>query len=103
MKSNLKQVADNAIQMNFEERTQLLRLPGYFGDLFDGTLGDWYTDPINLEVNPSYKPFNSKYYPVSRNNKDAFHKELKRLVTTVVLTTAQQSQYGTPIFIIPNK
>ena len=48
--------------MNAEEITQLLRLIKYIEDLFDGTLGDWGTDPIGLELNKRYKPFNSKYY-----------------------------------------
>ena len=38
-KADLKQVADNATQLNAEERTQLLRLLKDFEDLFDGTLG----------------------------------------------------------------
>ena len=46
--AGLKQVAANATQLNAEERTQLLRLLEYFEDLYDGTLGDWDTDPINL-------------------------------------------------------
>ena len=61
-KAELKQVANNANHMNAEERTQLLRLIKYLEDLFDGTLGDWGTDPIGLELNKRYKPFNSKYY-----------------------------------------
>ena len=32
--------------------------------MFDGTLGDWDTDPVDLELNPVSKPFHNKYYPV---------------------------------------
>ena len=39
---------------------------------------------------------------VNRINKETFHKELKGLVKIWVLTLLQ-SQYGTPIFIIPKK
>ena len=39
MKAELNQVADNATQLNDEERTQLLSLLEDFEDLFDGTLG----------------------------------------------------------------
>ena len=38
-KSDLKQVVDKATQLNAEEITQLLRLLGYFKNLFDGTFG----------------------------------------------------------------
>ena len=40
VKADLKQVDNNATQMNTEERTQILRLIKYFGELFDDTLGD---------------------------------------------------------------
>ena len=71
--------------------------------MFDGTLGDWDTDPVDLDLKPGSKPFNSKYYPFPRINKENFRKELRQLVGIGVLTPEQQSQYGTPIFIIPNK
>ena len=40
---------------------------------------------------------------VPRINKEKFRKDLKRLVEIGVLTPVQQSQYGTPVFIIPKK
>ena len=45
--------------MNADKGTQLLRLLEYFKDLSDGTLGDWDTVPVNLELNPCSKQFNS--------------------------------------------
>ena len=62
--------------MNAEERTQRLRLLKYFDDLFDGTLGDWDTEPVNMEIKPGSKPFNSKYYPVPRIKRRPFAKSL---------------------------
>ena len=57
-KANLKKVADNTTHLKAEERTRLLRLLECFEGLFDGTLGYWYTYPVNLELNPDCKPFN---------------------------------------------
>ena len=71
--------------------------------MFDGTIGDWNTDPVNLELKPDSKLFNFKYYPLLRINKKTFFKEIKRLVKIGVLTLVQKSQYGTPVFIIPKK
>ena len=68
----------------------------------DGTLGDWATEPVDLEINPDSKPFNSRHYPFPRI-KESFRKELKRLVEIVVLTPVQHNPYGTPVFIIPKK
>ena len=103
VKLDLKQVANNVTHLNAEERTLLLSLLEDFEDLFNGTLGDWATEPVDLELKPGSKPFNSRYYPVPRINKEFFCKEPKRLVEIGVITRVQQSQYGTSIFIIPKK
>ena len=79
-KLDLKQVADNATQLNAEERTLLLSLLKDFKYLFGVTLGDWATEYVDLEIKPGSKPFNSRYYPVPRINKEIFRKEIKRLV-----------------------
>ena len=68
---DLEQVV-NASQLNDKERTLLLSLIEDFEDLFDGTLGKWSTDPVDLELKPYSKPFNSRYYPVPRINKETF-------------------------------
>ena len=102
-KAYLEQVASSANQMKNEERTQILRLLKQFEDLFDGNLGDWYTEPFDLELKPYSEPFNCKYYMVTIINKVTFHKELQRLEKIGVLTLVQQYQYGTPIFVIPKK
>ena len=65
VKSELEQVAATTSHMNAKERNQILRLIKDFGDFFGGTIGEWYTDPVGLELNPNYKQFNSKYYPVT--------------------------------------
>ena len=46
-KANLEQVV-NDNHMNTEERNFLLSLLEDFEDLFDGTLGDWATEPVDL-------------------------------------------------------
>ena len=78
--SDLKHVADNITQMNSEERTQLLRILKDCKDLFDCTIGDWYTDPLDLGLNPYYKLFNCKCYPVPRITKEKILKEIKLLL-----------------------
>ena len=49
------------------------------------------------------KPVNTRWYPVPRINKETFKKELDRLVKIGVLERVQESQWGTPVFIIPKK
>ena len=102
-KADLKEVVANAHQLNNEEKGQLLTLLRDFEDIFDGTLGYWDTGPVNIELKPNATPYNGRYSPVPKINKETFRKELMRLVEIGVLTPAQQSEYGTPVFIIPNK
>ena len=47
-KAELKQVADNATQLNYEEIDQLISLIEDLEELFDGTLGDWAIEPVDL-------------------------------------------------------
>ena len=75
--ADLKQVDYNKNQMNAEERTILLSFIEDFEDfedLFDGTLGDWATEPTDLDLKPYSKQFNGRYYPVPRINKIFFRK-----------------------------
>ena len=60
--------------------------------MFDGTLGYWATEPVDLELKTGSKLFNSRYYTVPRINKETFRKDLKQLAGIGVLTTVQQSQ-----------
>ena len=71
---------------------KLLILLTKFDDLFGGTLLKWYTNPVNLEVKPGYKPFNDRCYPVPKIDKEAFGKELQRLVDIDVLTPVHKLQ-----------
>ena len=70
----LEQVAVNSVHLNYYERTKLLGLIKSFYDLFDGTLGERYTEPADLGLKSEYKPFNCKHYPVPRINRQTFCK-----------------------------
>jgi len=49
-KADLKQVCDNATHLSILERTRLHALLTKYEFLFDGTLGAWNTEPVNLEL-----------------------------------------------------
>ena len=102
-KANLEEIVDNAHQLDATQKSQLLDLLVDFEDLFDGTLGHWKTEPVDIELKPDAKPYSGRYYPVPRINKETFKKELLRLVEIGVLERVEQSEYGTPVFIIPKK
>jgi hypothetical protein len=85
-KADLEQVAANAEDLDENQQKKLLSLLKDFEDLFDGTLGKWDTDPIDIETKPDHKPSSARYYPVPKINKATFKKELLRLVEIGVLT-----------------
>ena len=51
-KADLEQVSLNSTDMNTEQRTKLLGLFKDSGDLFDGPIVDWDTNPVKLGLNP---------------------------------------------------
>ena len=55
-KADLEKVVANPSQLNYEERILLLSVLEDFWDFFDGTLGDWATEPVDLKLNPDSKP-----------------------------------------------
>ena len=69
VKAEFKQTVNNDSQLNAEERTLLIRFIEDFKESFDGTLDEWATEPVNLDLTPDSKPFNSIYYPVPIINK----------------------------------
>ena len=102
-KSDLNQVDNKITELNSEERTQLLSILEDSKDLLNGTLGYWTTEPVDLDLKPGFKPLYSRYYTLPIINKETLFKELRRLVEIGAITPVQQSQYGTPVFIIPKK
>ena len=57
-KAELEQLAANTTHMNAEEKNQILGIIKDFEDLFDGTLVEWDTESVELDLKTDYKPFN---------------------------------------------
>ncbi|GFH55792.1 hypothetical protein CTEN210_12268 [Chaetoceros tenuissimus] len=102
-KANLEEVVASATSLNREQKRKLLKTLKKFESLFDGTLGRWKTDPVKIQLKEGAKAVNSRWYPVPKINKETFKKELERLVKIGVLEVVHESEWGTPVFIIPKK
>ena len=71
----------------------LLKLLQKYKELFDGTLGQWNTEPVHIELCEDTKPVSSRYYPVPKIQNDSFHKELYRLLVNIgVLRSSEKGQ-----------
>ena len=83
------------------ERHALLQLLKKFKDLFDGTLCTCNTTPVDLELKDDAKPVCLQPYPVPKVPKTMFKKEVKRIVSFLVLEEANNSEWGAPSFAQP--
>ena len=102
-KANLRVVADGAKHLTQVEREKLYKLLIRYKEIFDGSLGAWKTDDVDFEMKEGAKPHSQRYYPVPHLYKQTFKKELDRLEKLGVLEKVQQSEWGSPTFIIPKK
>ena len=79
--------------LNTDEKQKLHRLLAKFSHLFDGTLGNWKTDPVELELkNKDEKPYHSKPYPVPHSQEQQLKDKVQRLVEFGVLRKVNRSE-----------
>ena len=95
-KANLCQVMAKATHLSDSEHSKLYNLLLQYKDLFDGTLGKWKTEPVELELKDDAKPYNQRYYLMPHICKNTFKKELDRLEELGVLEKVQESEWGLP-------
>ena len=99
--ADLKKIVDECTHLTTEEQRQLLMLLKKYEDLFDGSLGTWKTDPIQLELkDPNVKPYHAKPYPVPYSQEKRLKEEIKRLCEYGVLRKINNSEWACPMFTI---
>ena len=103
-KANLLQVVhENFEHLTVSQWNRLLRLLLEFEELFDGTLGDWKTEPVKFQVKPGTTPYHGRAFPIPHIHLETLKKEVARLVKLGVLVKQPFSQWGAPNFIISKK
>jgi hypothetical protein len=74
------------------EQKQLLKLLQKYEDLFDGSLGTWKTEPIQLELkDPNVKPYHAKPYSAPHSPEQRLKDEIRRLCEYGVLSKISHS------------
>ena len=101
--ADLRQVSLKATHLNTQQRESLYQLLIKYKDIFDGSLGEWRTEPVDFELKEGAEPHSQRHYPIPHVHKETFKKELKRLIKLGVLERVQESEWGSPTFIIPKK
>jgi hypothetical protein len=103
-KADLQSVVDtNCPHLSLPDQNKLLELLTKYEDLFDGTLGDWNTEPVSFELKEGAKPYHGRAYPVPHAHKETLTKELTRLCELGVLEWQPESEWASPSFIVPKK
>jgi hypothetical protein len=98
-----KVVRQQSGHLKQSEQDALLKLLRNYEYLFDGTLGTWKTEPVDLKIKKDSTPAYSRPFPVPRSQEETLQKEVKRLVKLGVLRKINRSEWGSPSFIIPKK
>ena len=99
--ADLTKIVEECKHLEKTEQKQLLKLLQKFEDLFDGSLGTWKTEPIELELkDPKVKPYHAKPYPVPYSQEKRLKEEIKRLCEYGVLRKINNSEWACPMFTI---
>ena len=85
------------------QRTLLVALLKRNENLFDGQLGDWVGNPVEIPLKEGSKPYHARAFPIPNIHEQTFKKDLDRLVSIGVLRKVNRSEWAAPAFIIPKK
>ena len=96
-------IQKNCAHLSSIQQANLLKLLQKYGELFDGTLRDFQTDPVGFDLNLGAKAYHGRAFPVPHAQTSVFKKEVERLVGLCVLKLQPRSEWGSPAFIIAKR
>ena len=103
-KANLVEIVKkHCCHLSKDTCEELLKLLLKFEILCDGTLGEFHTNPVHLDLKEGAVPKHYKPFPVAKIHEDTPKKELERLCKIGALRKCSNSVLATPTFIIPKK
>ena len=82
-KANIHEEVKNYSHLNDQEKVKLLALLMKHEALFDRTLGNWRTSPVDIKVKPGTVPFCARPFPVPHVHIQTLKQEIERLVKLV--------------------
>ncbi len=72
-------VKNNYKHLIADHQKKLLQCLFKFESLSDGTLGDWKTKPVSLQLKEKASPYHGRAFPVPKIHQDVLIKEVERL------------------------
>jgi hypothetical protein len=83
--------------LSTNQQERLYKLLNKFAHLFDGTLGNWKTDPVKLELkDKNGKPYHAKPLPLPHSQEQQLKDEVQTLVDLRVLRKVNRSEWACP-------
>jgi hypothetical protein len=77
---DINAIVAECVHLTQKERNGLKNFLTKFEPLFDGTLGTWNTDPIDLDLkDEDTKPFHARPYPVPQSQEKKLRDEIDQL------------------------
>jgi hypothetical protein len=102
--SDINEMVSKCNHLTNTERSDLKMLLHKFESSFEGTLGTWDTEPIDLESNdPEAQPYHARSYPVPQSQEAKLKAKIDRLVSYGVLRKANRSEWASPMFTVAMK
>ena len=101
--ANLHEVVNNCNNLSKEEQTELYALLNKHKSLFDGTLGTWENEELDIELRQNVSPYHARAYPIPKTYENTLKLEVERLCQIGVLKKVNRSEWAAPTFIIPKK
>ncbi len=101
--ADLEEVVNSCTHLDIMEKELLLRLLTKYQILFDGSLGTWANEKLDIELKDNVYPYHAKPYPIPKAFEPTLKIEVQRLCTLGVLKKVNRSEWAAPTFIIPKK
>src|SRR6476660_2754624 len=100
-KADLAKLTHECDQLDKADQQKLLQLLQKYKHLFDGTVGTWNTDPVDLVLkDPSCTPYYAKPYPVPYSQEQKLKEEVNRLCEQGILRKINHYEWACPMFTI---
>ena len=96
-------VKNNCKHLIADHQKKLLQRLFKLESLSYGTLGDWKTKPVSLQLKEGASPYHGQAFPVPKLHKDVLIKEVERLYKLGVLERKHYSEWALPPLIVPKK
>src|SRR6476620_4028124 len=100
-KADLVKLSQECDTLDKADQQKLLKLLQKYEHLFDGTVGTWNTEPVDLVLkDPTAAPYHAKPYPVPHSQGQKLKEEVNRLCEQVILRKINKSEWACPMFTV---